>query len=1032
MKLLIALLIFYGSLVAVEPIKIVYNVGTPPLKFTDKNKKANGMLIEIWKLWAKKNNIAIKFIPASWDDSIQMIKDGRAHIHAGIYYTKERDKFLDYTAKSLYKNKKYFFYNSRILDVTSKEDLLPFVIGIDNGYPNRFMKENFPHFAVKNYKSADETSAAMINGDVKVILSSLHSFMYYLNNNNIDKNRFKFSESTLVYTKEYYGVVKEGNSKLLSIIDQGFEKITEKELRDIELKWTNQIQNIKSQWIKKQVKQLISNHILHNIIIVILLILFVIIYWNRKLKIEIEQRKKIELELQTQQQQLKDANNTKSEFLAKMSHEIRTPMNAVLGMLYLIQKTKLSTIQESYISKANSAANSLLAIIDDILDFSKIEAGKLVIENKEFNLNDMIYENMDIMSFKAQNKGCELLANYDSSIPTIIKSDKVRIGQILNNLVSNAIKFTDNGEIVVSSKLIKQENSIATIMFCIKDSGIGISKEDQNKLFKNFSQADNSITRKFGGTGLGLVICEKLANLLGGKIWLEESKEQVGSTFCFTIKCEVSENTTIKPFVFPKEFHNTTILVVDDNIMACDILKGMLTSFGFAVTIAYNGEEAYDLIINQNKNYDLVFLDYKMPKLNGIQTYEKIKISLKEQTPKTVMITAYSQDEILEQITKLGIDHYLIKPTSPSKLYNTILEVLNPNAVEEISLLKHDQDHVTNLKGIKILLAEDNELNQDFAKELLQGVNISVDIAFDGKEALSLIKTKEYDAILMDIQMPNLDGLSATKLIREMGKENQYFLDIPIIALSANALTQDRQKSIEAGMNEHISKPIIPQELFDTLKKFLKEFKPVTIKQNDTLSTQINTINNDIIDIKEALQRMGGNESAYIKLLKQFELKYQKAFEDIEALHQAKDYQKLKNKIHEIKGITGNLSVNRLFNTLLKIEKLLKNKELPSVKLLEVLKFDFEHTFKEISTLNNQKSEYKVFDKEKVVALLDTIQTNLENDIVVCENSFEKLAPYLQKEYTAFSDNLSQALDEFDTDSAFNLIENFLKDLENG
>jgi polar amino acid transport system substrate-binding protein len=739
--------------------------------------------------------------------------------------------------------------------------------------------------------------------------------------------------------------------------------------------------------------------------------------------------KKIQEELKQETLKATNANNIKSEFLAKMSHEIRTPMNAVLGMLYLIQKTSLTTIQDSYISKANSAANSLLSIIDDILDFSKIEAGKLSIENKEFNFNDMVHETMDIMSFKAQEKGCELLAYYDSTIPSVIKSDKIRIGQILSNLINNAIKFTGDGEVVVSSKLIKQDKNIVTIMFCVKDSGIGITKENQEKLFKDFSQGDNSVTRKFGGTGLGLAISKKLAALLGGKIWIEESKFGVGSTFCFTIKCEASTSIPQKQYVFPQEFNNIQTLIIDDNFMACDILKSMLKSFGFDVDIVYNGEDGYNAIANSDKTYDLVFLDYKMPKLNGIQTYTKIKTMIHKSVPKTIMITAYSQDDILEQITQLGIENYLIKPASPSTLYNTIIEVLNPSLEQNIENIT--KNNSINLTGIKILLAEDNELNQDFAKELLRSVNIAVDIAFDGEEAVDMIKSKAYDAILMDIQMPNMDGLSATKIIRDM-KDDPYFQDIPIIALSANALAGDRQKSIEAGMNEHISKPIIPNELFDTLKKFLKDFTPVPIEQNEDTNSEITCLDNGVLDVNEALKRMGGNEIAYIKLLKQFSFKYKDVFLTIEQLSQDGNNKELKNKIHEIKGIAGNISANKLFTTLSKIERILKIKDIPPYSIYDELNSDLEDIFSEISDLSIQKSASKKFDKDKVIILLDTILANLENDIVICENSLEELTPYLEKDYTSFSDSLSQALNEFDIDEAFTLIEDFLEELKNG
>ena len=739
--------------------------------------------------------------------------------------------------------------------------------------------------------------------------------------------------------------------------------------------------------------------------------------------------KEIQRKLKDETKKAQSADNAKSDFLAKMSHEIRTPMNAVLGMLYLTQKTNLNPLQENYINKAQSAANSLLHIIDDILDFSKIEAGKLKVENKEFNFNDMIHKTMDIMSFKAQEKGLELLAYYDPTIPAIIKSDKLRIEQILNNLINNAVKFTTEGEVIVSSKLIKKEKNIVTIMFSIKDSGMGIDSENQTKLFKDFSQGDNTITRKFGGTGLGLVISKKLTALLGGKIWIEESKQNIGSTFCFTIQSEISQNNNLQ-YLFPKEINNINILVIDDNIVACDVLQSMLKSFKFNVDIVNSGQEGYEAIINNNKQYDLIFLDYKMPKLNGVQTYRKIKTIVNKPIPKTIMITAYSQNNILDEITKLGIQSYLTKPVSPSTLYDTIVEVLNPNQVQnEISINKEEFD-AEELDNIKILLVEDNKLNQEFANILLQSVNISVDIANDGIEALNMVKSKIYDTILMDIQMPNMDGLTATRLIRNMQEDDNYFKDLPIIALSANALASDKEKSLDAGMNEHISKPIIPDELFSTIKKFLKNSKPIRIKNDHSISEDIDNLNHEILDTKEALNRIGGNETIYIKLLKQFSLKYKDAFKDIESLRHKDDIKGLKDKIHEIKGIAGNLSAKKLFSTLNIINDNLRTEEILDNNIYKELENDFDSLFKEISNLTIKKSDKKEFDKDKVRKLLDTIKDNLEIDIVVCEDSLEELIPYLEEDYIGFSNNLSKSLNEFDIDEAFNLIEDFLQELK--
>ncbi len=725
--------------------------------------------------------------------------------------------------------------------------------------------------------------------------------------------------------------------------------------------------------------------------------------------------------LQIAQDEAIKANSAKSEFLAKMSHEIRTPMNAVLGMLYLLEKTDISSIQQNYIKKASHAANSLLGIINDILDFSKIEAGKLDINNEDFEFNDMIMDVLSVMSFKAEEKNLELLAYYDDKIPSFIISDKLRIEQILNNLLSNAIKFTQKGEVVLSTKLLKENKKDIEILFCVKDSGVGISKEAQTKLFQEFSQVNNSTTRSIEGTGLGLAICEKLSNLLGGDIWIEESKEGFGSTFCFNIKCKKSSKKLSRSMSnsYMKDFR---CLVVDDNISAQEVLCRMLTSFGYEVDIANPGKEAIKLI--KSKKYDMLFLDYKMPQMNGIETYKAIQSDLINNEIKTIIVSAYSKDIMDENIKSLGIHGYLSKPISPSTLYDKIFEVQNPIiCIDDIKL----DEVVKYFDGIKVLLVEDNELNQEFAVHMLQDRGFSVDVAYDGIEALTLIKSKKYDLVLMDIQMPHMDGLEATAHIRKM--QDDYFKQIPIIALSANALLGDKEKSIDAGMNEHINKPIDPLELFEVIGKYINS-KDKIILQEKKENTNKENINKNIFDVENTLAKLNNSYDVYVKILKQFSTNYRDMYDVIEKYVKQKDIKNLSSKIHEIKGVSGNIGATRLYDKLVIMDILVrKDDNIPSPKLLEEFKDELKNVLKEIDTLGEKEILQKHFDKDKVTTLLEKIYDNLEEDIVLCEELLEEVNPYLIQEYEYISNQLTTSLNAFDIENIKLTIKNFLEEI---
>lgn len=904
-----------------------------PYEFFDTDGVYKGIAADYIALICERTGLNMQVQEGlTWTEAYGKAARGELDVLPCVAQTAERERYFLFS-DTYFTFQRAVFINQETKNLNEFADLKGKTVAVQMNSSHHSYLTQFPEIKLSLYPTVEAGLRAVSKGTELAFIGNMATSSYLARENGITNLKyFTIDPAPGDTSQSLHFAVRKDWPELVSILNKAIASITKEERNEINNKWVGVEATLDYQDMLRGVGIGVG---------ILALVVAVSYLWIIRLRKEVAKRKKAQEELVLAKEEAEQANQVKSLFLARMSHEIRTPLNAIMGMAYLMKKTDLTATQNSYLDKLSQAARTMLGTINDILDFSKIEAGKITIERISFDLDKLLQKIVNIESVKVEEQGIELLLEKDPALPSYFFGDPLRMEQILLNLVNNAVKFTEHGQVKLVVRPAEEQAETSKLEFIVSDTGIGMSVEQLEHLFVPFDQGDSSISRRFGGSGLGLSIVKSLVDLMNGEISVT-SEPNAGSVFTVQLPMEPDavQERARSARMSVECFRSMRALVLDQSESARAQLAECFRSFGIAADMAETQEQAQQLIaqgVKEGKPYSILLIDHVTPRENGIEWFKALKRRrrLPEET-KTILLMPMMREDLLEELEAAGLDFGVTKPVIPSVLYNGIIEILKIKPPEERQAAK-PADQKSLPHPYRLLLVEDNKTNQFIAKSILEQAGFTLDVASDGEEGWRFFAAhpEEIDLILMDLHMPVMDGYTASGLIRKIDA------DIPIVAMTADAIAGVEEQCRAHGIHSYVSKPFEPEQLIETLASLLEGKQP----RQKTVPAQAAEEPPAIVDFADGRKRIGGDDAIYRLVLKSFLEETSSIESDLDAAVLAKDYVQGEQIAHKLKSSAGSIGAKSLQDAAAALQQAFKEGGESAIKrLLEPFLLALEQT----------------------------------------------------------------------------------------